>query len=95
MLSDFKGDESENSEQDPNQPKAGHDFDLVDSLFLEMMMDGRHKEYSPPLPILPSGIFEIGNLQNNREALHQEDPTKHGQQEFFAQDNSQCGEDTP
>lgn len=61
-LAQFERHKSQYCQQNGYCPKAGNDFGFVQSLFLVVMMQGRHQENAPPFAKFILGVFEITNL---------------------------------
>ena len=58
-----------------------------------MMVQGRHQENATPSAKAFFGVFEIGDLQDNRKVFDQKDATQQWNHEFFANGDGQNGND--
>ena len=57
-----------------------------------MVVDGRHQENAPSLAASAFGIFEIGDLHHNRNALDKKHAAEDRQQQFLANTEGEDGD---
>jgi hypothetical protein len=59
-----------------------------------MVVQRGHQENPTPLAESLLGVLEVGHLQHYRQILNQENARQNGNQEFFADGNSEHGNDS-
>src|ERR1700733_12249703 len=74
---------------DCHDPKPCHDLSLSITQLLVMMVQGAHQKDPPACTILSLRIAEIGHLDDDTQALNQEDPAEYRDQQFFTDDDGQ------
>ena len=61
---------------------------------LEMVMQGRHLEYTASLPIFPLSKLEISHLKHHRQVFYKEDKAQQWDKQFLAYQYGKDGKNT-
>lgn len=66
ILSNFQCYDRKDCQKNPYDPKSGYDLTFVKTLYLIMMVKGRHPENAPSLAKFFFGVLKPANLQHHR-----------------------------